>query len=513
MSSAEDRPVSLLLVEDDAIDVMTVERMLRKQRVANPLFVAHDGVEALEMLRGEGGREHVPSPYMILLDLNMPRMGGLEFLDKLRADPEHEKAVVFVLTTSDAPEDRAAAYEHRVAGYIVKDRMGDDLLDLLLIQFARAGRDWRPREVDLGKLVRGGVQRLRVLDTFKVEIATDMPRLRTAANPLEYVFLTLMAHIARRRVRRGGRLDITWEDTGTHLRFSMLITSGRPRKETSRNLRELMEGSPLSGRDAETVGLVVTRNVVESVGGHISMVPSGAACSFTWPRDWPEAFESAPPLSVEVSEEMRVLEEDTQLVSIQSPDDAFHVPPELQELEPISVLPEVLSEADDDGGSIPAMDDPDDDLDDWDPPEPQTARQTGLLMALGPELDAGAIERALRERGVEAPIVVAGDGEAALARLKGKGNLAPMPRPFIALIDLELPGLNGLELLDALRHDTEHHRTVAFILAASDAPEDRLSAYDQGIAGYLPLSRCGDDYGKLADLLALYLELTAPAPV
>ena len=73
--------VRVLLIEDDSIDAEAVERAFRKQRIANPITVARDGVEALSILRGTDGRERLVRPYLILLDLNMPRMNGIEFLE------------------------------------------------------------------------------------------------------------------------------------------------------------------------------------------------------------------------------------------------------------------------------------------------------------------------------------------------------------------------------------------------------------------------------------------------
>ena len=83
-------------------------------------MVARDGVEALEILRGENGHAKLPRPHLILLDLNMPRMNGIEFLEAVRADEDLRSAVVFMITTSKADEDRMRAYGHNVAGYIVK---------------------------------------------------------------------------------------------------------------------------------------------------------------------------------------------------------------------------------------------------------------------------------------------------------------------------------------------------------------------------------------------------------
>lgn len=123
-------PVHLLLVEDDDIDAMAVKRALREYRIANPLSLARDGLEALEFLRGNGKRKAIPRPNLVLLDINMPRMNGLEFLQALRDDPELSDTVVFVLTTSSREEDVTAAYRKNIAGYMTKQNAGKDFLSL-----------------------------------------------------------------------------------------------------------------------------------------------------------------------------------------------------------------------------------------------------------------------------------------------------------------------------------------------------------------------------------------------
>jgi CheY-like chemotaxis protein len=123
-------PVNILLVEDNDIDVETVERAFHKYKVANPVTVAVDGVEALQILRGEGGHDKFPRPYIILLDLNLPRMNGVELLEELRKDDELRDSVVFVLTTSNSPEDKSATYNLNIAGYMVKTEIGRDFLGL-----------------------------------------------------------------------------------------------------------------------------------------------------------------------------------------------------------------------------------------------------------------------------------------------------------------------------------------------------------------------------------------------
>ena len=117
----KDRAVNILLVEDDEVDAMNVKRAFKKVNISNPLFHAGNGLEALDMLRGTGGVEKIiPKPRIILLDLNMPRMNGIEFLHELRADPELHDISVVVLTTSNEERDKVAAYNLNVAGYILK---------------------------------------------------------------------------------------------------------------------------------------------------------------------------------------------------------------------------------------------------------------------------------------------------------------------------------------------------------------------------------------------------------
>lgn len=117
---SETKTVTILVVEDDDLDFKAFQRALKNVRLANPVFRATDGIEALEMLRGENGRDKIDSPYMIMLDLSMPRMGGLEFLDEIRNDPELTGSIVFVLTSSASDYDVTEAYKRHIAGYITK---------------------------------------------------------------------------------------------------------------------------------------------------------------------------------------------------------------------------------------------------------------------------------------------------------------------------------------------------------------------------------------------------------
>lgn len=126
----------ILLVEDDRVDIMTVQRALKKIDVSNPLCVARTGVEALGMLRGDGFPKIEPTPSLILLDLNLPKMGGIEFLKELRADPVLSSLQVIVLTSSNEPGDRAAAFEYEVDDYIVKPHTFDEFSNVMSIILA-----------------------------------------------------------------------------------------------------------------------------------------------------------------------------------------------------------------------------------------------------------------------------------------------------------------------------------------------------------------------------------------
>ncbi|MBL8484347.1 MAG: response regulator [Rhodocyclaceae bacterium] len=123
------KQLCILLAEDNEVDARAVSRALRDVRIVHPIVRAKDGVEALALLRGNGAVE-VPRPYVVLLDLSMPRMDGLQFLEELRADPVLQTSVVFVLTTSNADEDRTRAYRANVAGYVLKTRLSEGFGEL-----------------------------------------------------------------------------------------------------------------------------------------------------------------------------------------------------------------------------------------------------------------------------------------------------------------------------------------------------------------------------------------------
>ncbi len=113
----------ILMADDDRDDCMLTERALRKGRVSNAFVSVGDGEELLDYLFHRGKYsppEDAPRPVLILLDLNMPRMKGLEALDELHADPDLRKIPVVILTTSRQEEDIIESYGHYISGYIVK---------------------------------------------------------------------------------------------------------------------------------------------------------------------------------------------------------------------------------------------------------------------------------------------------------------------------------------------------------------------------------------------------------
>ena len=125
--------VSILLVEDDEVEIKALRRGMKKLELRNPVHIARDGIVALNMLRGVQGETPVAKPFVVVMDLNMPRMSGLELLAAMRADSELHRTVVFVLTTSMAEEDVLRAYDFNVAGYLVKADVSTSFINALVM--------------------------------------------------------------------------------------------------------------------------------------------------------------------------------------------------------------------------------------------------------------------------------------------------------------------------------------------------------------------------------------------
>ena len=120
MSQRDERPIEILMIEDSPDDVELTQEALKDAKVRNHLHIAEDGVEGLAFLKGEGKHGDRPRPDLILLDLNMPRMGGKELLEKVKEDGALKHIPVVVLTTSGADEDILRSYQLHANCYITK---------------------------------------------------------------------------------------------------------------------------------------------------------------------------------------------------------------------------------------------------------------------------------------------------------------------------------------------------------------------------------------------------------
>ena len=129
--------VTIMIIDDDDIDVRFITRLIQREGIENEIVVATDGQEALEKLR-----QHAPNsrswPWILLLDINMPRLNGHEFLEILRDDPALRENIVFMRTTSDQQQDLQAAYAKMAAGYFVKSEIGHDGLVRILKNYLRS---------------------------------------------------------------------------------------------------------------------------------------------------------------------------------------------------------------------------------------------------------------------------------------------------------------------------------------------------------------------------------------
>jgi len=111
----------ILLVEDDELDIISVRRSLNKLDISYELYTSFNGIEALDMLRGKSDRKPIePMPNIILLDINMPKMNGIEFLKILRKDDRLKDIKVFIMTTSGEQHDRTETEKLGISGYLIK---------------------------------------------------------------------------------------------------------------------------------------------------------------------------------------------------------------------------------------------------------------------------------------------------------------------------------------------------------------------------------------------------------
>ncbi|MEM0982026.1 MAG: response regulator [Cyanobacteria bacterium P01_H01_bin.58] len=136
---------TILLVEDDEVDVMGIKRAFRINKMTEVNYVARNGLEALQLLRGSQELAPVATRdrLLIISDINMPKMSCIEFLRELRQDPKLASIPVVLLTTSDEDKDRIDAYKLNVAGYILKPLTFSRLTETI----AALGKYWRLNEI------------------------------------------------------------------------------------------------------------------------------------------------------------------------------------------------------------------------------------------------------------------------------------------------------------------------------------------------------------------------------
>jgi CheY-like chemotaxis protein len=125
------RPVNILLVEDDPGDQKLIKNSMLEQRMTNKLYIVSTGEEALEYLKkSKEGNNETPWPELILLDLNMPGMGGMEFLRRIKSSEEFNMIPVVILTTSDSEKDILESYRLQAAGYVRKPVLLDEFCNI-----------------------------------------------------------------------------------------------------------------------------------------------------------------------------------------------------------------------------------------------------------------------------------------------------------------------------------------------------------------------------------------------
>lgn len=131
MTGTCDQPMHIVLIDDDEVDAEAVARLLQRQRGRYRLTTFPDACSARDALSGDFGGRLLTQRYLILLDLNMPRMTGFEFLDWLRSRPGLLRSIVFVFTTSETASDCVQAYDRQVAGYLAKAQLSAGYRGLL----------------------------------------------------------------------------------------------------------------------------------------------------------------------------------------------------------------------------------------------------------------------------------------------------------------------------------------------------------------------------------------------
>ena len=117
----------VLLIENDPMDILTIEQVFSELRIRNPLIIVRTCEEAQDYLK----KDEKQNPCLILLDLNLRRMNGIEFLKSLKKDPDLKKIPVVILSSSTDPKDKNACFEYGIAGYMMKSRDHKYIYDMM----------------------------------------------------------------------------------------------------------------------------------------------------------------------------------------------------------------------------------------------------------------------------------------------------------------------------------------------------------------------------------------------
>jgi two-component system response regulator len=120
MTNSSERPIRILLIEDNPADARLLQESLKEAKIYNTLYVAEDGIAAMDFLYRRGKFTDVPSPNVILLDLNLPKKDGREVLKEVKGDADLKHIPVVVVTSSKAEEDIAMSYDLHANCYVIK---------------------------------------------------------------------------------------------------------------------------------------------------------------------------------------------------------------------------------------------------------------------------------------------------------------------------------------------------------------------------------------------------------
>ncbi len=527
--------LNILMIDDDVVDVLDVERALRRRGISNPLRVARDGVHALDMLLGREGNEPVPAPRIILLDLNMPRMDGFEFLRELRAHPAHEDDLVFVLTTSDDDRHRSQAHELGVAGYIVKDELPLRALDLVL----QGLQSIPPAElgtVEVGDLVRHIHAELDPVGRFELILPPSVLLLETAGERLRAVFRNLVENAIEHHDKDKGRVKVWWEELDDVVHFRVTDDGPGIPRDAERDVLRPLHTTKIDPTDVPSagqgMGLAVVNHIVASAGGSLAIHGSegrGTTVSFTWPMTWSDITE-VPLVSLSPLEASEVMVEP---VDEAADPDATELPAGSVALEPLDTLSDVeLVDAVEplaEGATLPPgavqpvdVDGADEGLaslqsaagvdadrgapaEQTNPDEDPTLENLGLpyevVLAVRDELDRVGIRRAMQRRGFGRSLHVAAGTDAALDHLRALRSGAPAGAVRL-VTDHRYMAARGGDLLGLVRSDADLCDTPVVLLVSPDADPDAVAGRVSSISGVVV--RQPPAYDALLDLLAAW---------